>query len=94
MSENVHMYCFQTPPYPRRVLGVLKQAGLLAHGHRFLDLPVETVVFPGCSHSQWRDRVGFSPNFPFKLAAMCRHLFAFRYNVMTKCIIHDLIEFW
>lgn len=63
-----------------------KWAGLLAHGHRTLRLPmpVGTVAYAGRSHSQWRDRVGFSPNFPIMISEeiTCTLVFIFHLHLL------------
>jgi hypothetical protein len=55
-------------PYPRRVY-VMKNrqvSWLMIIISRHLPVcEANSGITPGNSHSQWRDRVGFSPNFPF-----------------------------
>ena len=75
-------------------MGPRKWAGLLAHGHRTLRLPmpVGTVAYAGRSHSQWRDRVGFSPT--SLLSRQTNHLTAPIFLAICNCstftiIIHE-----
>lgn len=56
-----------------------------------------TVVCVTSSHIQWRDRVGFSPNFPFHLvhhlSVNTKHLYSYLILGNKYYILHQLIKF-
>ncbi len=67
MPVQRHMSAPVNTSYPRRNPVSSEQAGLLAHVHHLPRLPVfRQWHMAGGSHSQWRDRAGFAPVFPFQ----------------------------